>query len=150
MCHSLNDEPAAGWSRLSTADELFRKNSSGAHRIQHSNPLAVENIAMIARTVHKPHRRFAPRFEQAIAIAPMMHAIGIRFATLMPHSHVSAHAGVKIRMLATMNGIIFPALSEPSALRYIRYTLKLTMQTHNQVTISSAMTFQCVPYATAR
>src|SRR5438270_13308015 len=118
MCHSLNGEQSAGSSRSSTAGGFFRMNSSGAHRIQHSNPLAVENVAMIARTVHKPHRRFTPRFEQAIAIAPMMHAIGIRFATLTPHSHVSPHAGVKIRMLATLNGIIFPALSGPSALRY--------------------------------
>ena len=119
MCHSRNGVLAAGSSCFS-ADEFFRKNSSGAHRIQHSNPLAVENVAMIARTAHKLHRTFARRFEQAIAIAPKMHAIGIKFATLTPHSHVSSHAGVKIRMLAAMNGIIFPALTGPSALRYIR------------------------------
>src|SRR5690349_17071181 len=103
ICQSLNGALAADAPLPSLADEFVRKNSSGAHSIQQSNPLAVENVATTASRAHKPHRRLTLRLEQAIAIAPKMHAIGIRFATLMPQNHVSSHVGVKIRMLAAMN-----------------------------------------------
>ena len=71
----------------------------------------MESGPVVLVTTHDGHKdnimtiswTMVVEFTPLFAIAPKMHAIGIRFATLTPQSHVSSHPGVKIRMLAAMN-----------------------------------------------
>src|ERR1043166_9471670 len=78
----------------------FRPNRTGLTSNQHSNPLTVEKVDIVARAAHAASFLPCRTPEDAIASDHTMHVVGIMFTRLMPQSHVSNGAGEKSRALA--------------------------------------------------
>src|SRR5438093_13573799 len=79
----------------------FRPNSTGPTSNQHSDPLTVEKVDMVARAAHAASFLPCRIREDAIARDHTMHVVGIMFTRLIPQSQASHDAGESSRASAT-------------------------------------------------